>query len=226
MLNPTRCLLALMIVPSLAFAQATPLPGVSGIKIDAVKALPMPQGIKDLLVFRGAPGVVRPRAGKGVFPPPPIKGLASADKLALVRRAASTSGSSAGGSSMGAYLMLSRATMQTARGSLIFWQPYSVMQEVVTIDHQARGSAIELTVYPEAAGRLYLLEWQVAGASPGETSCTLSGSGGTTQAFRLSGVEPTIIPAVFESASAGAHGFLLECNGGWRFTSVEVSALR
>ncbi len=228
MLSLTRCMLALVIVPSLAFAQGNPPPGVSGIKIDAVKATPMPQGIKDLLVFRGAPGAVKPAPTLRPGPPPPIKGLPSADKLALVRRAVSMSGAAATGSSIGPYMMLSRAMMRTAgRGQLTFWQAQSVTQASTIIGAQSQRGAVELEVYPEAAGRLYLAEWQISGAvAPGgENACRMHGSGGGELTFSLSGDEMTIIPSVFESASSDLHGFRVECSQPWRFTSVEVSAL-
>ena len=129
---------------------------------------------------------------------------------------------------MGPYLMLSRAMMRTeGRGQLTFWQAQSVNQAYTIIGAQFQGGAVELEVYPEAAGRLYLAEWQVSGslAPGGENNCRVLGSGERVLTFSLSGGETTIIPVVFESASSGLHGFRFECGAPWRFTSVEVSAL-
>lgn len=227
MSNSARCLFALVVIPSLALAQAKPPPSVSSLKIDAVKALPMPQGIRDPLVFRGPPAPVWSAQLKGGALP--TKGLSPADKLALVRRAAGTSGAPAAGSAMGPYLMLSRANMRTeGRGQLTFWQAPSVTQTSTVIGAQVQRGAVELEVYPDSPGRLYLAEWQVSGnlAAGYENRCRMSGSGAGEQTVRLNGDESSMIPVVFESASTGLHGFRLECSEPWRFISVEVSALR
>ena len=228
MLRPTHFLLALVFAPSLAFAQQPPPPPptVGGLKIDVAKATPMPQGIRDLLVFRGAPAVARMEGGRpGGGPPPPVKGLSSADKLALIRRASPTSA----GTSVDSHVMLSRATMRIeGRGELTFWQAQNVTQASTIIGAQSQRGAVELVIYPEAAGRLYLAEWNVSGnlAPGGANNCRLLGSGDAEQTFRMSGDEGTIIPMAFESASSGPHGFRLECSSPWRFNSVEVSVLR
>lgn len=229
MLFRTGWVFALVVAPSLAWSQVPAPPSVRGNRIDPVKADPMPQGIRDLLVFTGAPAEWRPPPGVEVAPP--IKGLSSADKLALVKRAASTSGAVVTGSSMSPYLMLTRAMMGgTGRGQLTFWGSHAVTYFANIIGARSQGAAVVLEVYPEAAGRLYLAEWQVSGyrADRGDNACRLSGSGGRELTFRLSGGPgaTTIIPAVFVSASTGLHGFRFECDDSWRFTSVEVSVLR
>jgi hypothetical protein len=227
MSRPTVCLLALISVHSLALSQATPPPSVGNVKIDPVKALPMPQGIKDLLVFRGAPVTVQSQAVKNFSLP--IKGLSPADKLALVRRAAASGGTSAAGSSMGPYLMLSRQTMRTeGRGNLTFLNAQSVTDNATMIGARGLRGAVELAVYPDGAGRVYLVEWQAGGGvmAGAENPCRLFGCGGRELTFRLSGGPATIVPMVFESASTGLHGFRFECDQPWQFVSVEVTMLR
>lgn len=227
MSRTTRSLVALLIFPSLAFAQATPPPTIGKVKLDPVKATPMPQGIKDLLVFRGAPAAVRSELTKNISRP--IKGLAPADKLALVRTAAAGGGTSGAGSSMGSFLMLSRQTMRTeGRGQLTFYNAGSVTDYATVINARSARGAVELEAYPEAAGRFYLVEWQVGGAVAAgyENPCRLFGSGGRELTFRLSGSGVTIVPMVFESASTGMHAFRLECDQPWQFVSAEVTTLR
>ncbi|MBM5810740.1 MAG: hypothetical protein FJ191_02055 [Gammaproteobacteria bacterium] len=152
MSNSARCLFALIVIPSLALAQAKQPPSVSGLKIDAVKALPMPQGIRDPLVFRGPPATVWSAQLKDVSLP--SKGLSSADKLALVQRAAGTSGGSAVGSSVGPYLMLSRANMRTeGRGQITFWQAESVTPASTMIGAQVqRGGRWNCWSFPTPPG--------------------------------------------------------------------------
>jgi hypothetical protein len=217
-------------------APPPPPPTVGGIKIDAAKATPMPQGIKDLLVFRGPSAPTWPVVGRpGVGPPPPVKGLSSADKLALIRRAG---GPSTRGTMVERYLMLTRAMMRTGgRGEVWIFQPWYIGDSVnviaghsdIAAGEPLRGEVI-LVVHPEAAGQLYLAEFQMA-QEPwepvGETVCRARGNGGRTEeTFRLRGLEVNIIPLAFESASTDPHGYSVYCGRTWHFISVEVSVLR